>query len=34
MSAAIALAHPATLATLNTHHFADLSVPVVNPWSP
>ncbi len=33
MIAGIALAHHATLATRNTAHFADLSVPVVNPWS-
>jgi predicted nucleic acid-binding protein len=30
--AGIALARRATLATRNTRHFADLSVPVVNPW--
>jgi predicted nucleic acid-binding protein len=30
--AGIALAHGATLATRNTRHFDDLSVPVVNPW--
>jgi len=29
----IALATRATLATRNTAHFADLPVPVVNPWS-
>jgi predicted nucleic acid-binding protein len=33
MIAGIALAHHATLATRNTSHFADLTVPVVNPWS-
>ena len=32
MIAGIALANHATLATHNTRHFADLSVPVVNPW--
>ena len=32
MIAGIALATRATLATRNTAHFADLSVPVVNPW--
>ena len=32
MIAGIALANRATLATRNTPHFADLSVPVVNPW--
>jgi predicted nucleic acid-binding protein len=32
MQAGIALAHHATLATRNTRHFEDLSVPVVNPW--
>lgn len=32
MIAGIALAHHATLATRNTRHFADLTVPVVNPW--
>jgi toxin FitB len=30
--AGIALASRATLATRNTGHFADLSIPVVNPW--
>lgn len=30
--AGIALARRATLATRNTRHFGDLSVPVVNPW--
>jgi toxin FitB len=30
--AGIAVAHGATLATRNTRHFADLPVPVVNPW--
>lgn len=30
--AGIALARRATLATRNLKHFADLSVPVVNPW--
>jgi predicted nucleic acid-binding protein len=32
MVAGIALASRATLATRNTDHFADLSVPVINPW--
>ena len=32
MIAGIALAHRATLATRNTAHFEDISVPVVNPW--
>jgi len=32
MIAGMALAHHATLATGNTAHFADLSVPVINPW--
>jgi|ERR1700730_9409877 len=32
MIAGIALSSRATLATRNTAHFADLSVPVVNPW--
>jgi toxin FitB len=32
MVAGIVLAHHATLATRNVRHFADLSVPVVNPW--
>jgi len=32
MIAGIALARGATLATRNTTHFEDLSVPVVNPW--
>ena len=32
MIAGIALATHATLATRNASHFADLSVPVVNPW--
>lgn len=30
--AGIVLAHHATLATRNTRHFEDLSVPVVSPW--
>ncbi len=30
--AGIALAHRATLATRNTRHFNDLSIPIVNPW--
>ena len=32
MIAGIALARHATLATRNTSHFDDLSVPVINPW--
>jgi len=32
MIAGIALASHATLATRNTDHFADLSVPVIDPW--
>jgi toxin FitB len=34
MIAGIVLAHHATLATRNTPHFQDLSVPLINPWSP
>jgi toxin FitB len=33
MIAGIALAHHATLATRNTVHFEDVSIPVVNPWT-
>ncbi len=33
MIAGIALAQRATLATRNVRHFADLDVPVVNPWT-
>jgi predicted nucleic acid-binding protein len=33
MIAGIVLASHAKLATRNTSHFEDLSVPVVNPWS-
>jgi predicted nucleic acid-binding protein len=33
MIAGIALSTHATLATRNTAHFADLSVPVINPWT-
>jgi toxin FitB len=33
MIAGIVLAQHATLATRNTPHFDDLSVPVINPWS-
>ena len=33
MLAGIVLAHHATLATRNTRHFEDLSVPVVSPWA-
>ena len=32
--AGIALARRATLATRNTRHFDDISIPVVNPWTP
>lgn len=32
MIAGIALAHHAALATRNTAHFEDISVPVINPW--
>jgi predicted nucleic acid-binding protein len=32
MIAGIAIAHRATLATRNTRHFADLPVPVIDPW--
>jgi predicted nucleic acid-binding protein len=32
MIAAIALAQHATLATRNTVHFDDISVPLINPW--
>jgi len=32
MIAGITIAHRATLATRNIRHFADLPVPVVNPW--
>ena len=34
MIAGIALAQRATLATRNTRHFRDLTVPVVDPWNP
>jgi predicted nucleic acid-binding protein len=34
MIAGIVLAHRATLATRNTSHFEDISVPVINPWIP
>jgi predicted nucleic acid-binding protein len=33
MIAGIAVANGATVATRNTRHFADLSVPVINPWT-
>jgi predicted nucleic acid-binding protein len=33
MIAGIALSTRATLATRNTAHFTDLSVPVINPWT-
>jgi toxin FitB len=32
MIAGIAITHRATLATRNTRHFADLPVPVIDPW--
>jgi toxin FitB len=32
MIAGIALSHHATLATRNTRHFEDLTIPIVNPW--
>jgi toxin FitB len=32
MIAGIALSHRATLATRNTRHFEDLTIPIVNPW--
>jgi toxin FitB len=32
MIAGIAIAHRATLATRNTRHFADLAMPVIDPW--
>ncbi|HEY6185291.1 MAG TPA: type II toxin-antitoxin system VapC family toxin [Terriglobales bacterium] len=32
MIAGIVLAHGATLATRNTTHFDDLSMPLINPW--
>ena len=32
--AGIAIARRATLATRNVRHFADLAVPVVDPWAP
>jgi toxin FitB len=32
MIAGIALSHHATLATRNTLHFEDLTIPIVNPW--
>jgi hypothetical protein len=34
MIAGIALSQRATLATRNMRHFADLDVPVVDPWRP
>lgn len=34
MIAGITLAQHATLATRNTRHFRDLTVPVVDPWNP
>jgi predicted nucleic acid-binding protein len=33
MIAGIAIAHRATLATRNIRHFADLPVPVIDPWA-
>jgi predicted nucleic acid-binding protein len=33
MIAGIVLAHHATLATRNGAHFADISAPIVNPWT-
>jgi toxin FitB len=33
MIAGIVRANHATLATRNTRHFADLAVPVINPWA-
>lgn len=33
MIAGIAIAHRASLATRNTRHFADLPVPVIDPWA-
>jgi len=33
MIAGIAIAHRATLATRNARHFADLPVPVIDPWA-
>jgi predicted nucleic acid-binding protein len=33
MIAGIALAHHASLATRNTTHFDDVSIPVINPWT-
>jgi toxin FitB len=33
MIAGIVLAHHATLATRNRAHFADISVPIMNPWA-
>ncbi len=33
MIAGIALAQHATLATRNTVHFADASIPLINPWT-
>jgi predicted nucleic acid-binding protein len=32
MIAGIVIASRATLATHNTRHFADLSIPVIDPW--
>jgi predicted nucleic acid-binding protein len=33
MIAGIAMAHHATLATRNTAHFEDVSVPLIDPWA-
>lgn len=33
MIAGIVIAHHASLATRNTSHFEDLTVPVINPWA-
>jgi toxin FitB len=34
MIAGIALSHHAGIATRNTVHFSDISVPLINPWEP
>jgi len=34
MIAGIAVTHRATLATGNSQHFMDLSIPVIDPWQP
>jgi predicted nucleic acid-binding protein len=33
MIAGIAISRRATLATRNTRHFADLSIPIIDPWT-